>query len=305
MTIYGVANVGVTSTNGGSTVLAGGADGADSRIGFRGTEDLGGGLQAGFTFEAGLDATTGLGTSTLTANPTTTTVGGAFTFQRQAFARLASASLGEVRFGRQYTLGFESTIGSMPSTYTDAGLAVGLGFGGVGSRSNDMIQYRSPSFAGFNVFGSTQLSGDTTRATPAAAQNSELRLAYTNGPLSANANYAATKAAVGGATVNPYNVNATYDFGTFKLYGGYTDTATTAGKGYVVKGYMPMGSNSLYLGYANNTGKDASAYELGNYYSLSKRTSLYAVYGNGSNDLAGTNGNSNGRRWALGVHHSF
>ncbi len=296
VTLYGVANIGVNSTNGGKVNLAGGADGTDSRWGLRGSEDLGGGLAANFQFEAGLKPDVG------TADSTTAM------FQRQSWIGLSSKSMGELRMGRQYTLGFDATIGSMPSTYVDSALATGLGFGGMGSRNSDQIQYRSPSFGGFAVHLSTQLAGDTTDAATAAAKNNEVRLAYANGPLAVNLSTASVKAN-GAATVNPTSVNVTYDMGSVKLYGGYIDTdrasGTTMGKGYVAKAYVPVGANSLFVGYAKNDTNKADAYELGNYYSLSKRTRLYAIYANGSKDFTGASGIANGKRYALGMIHTF
>ena len=317
VTLYGLANIGIQSTNGAKANLNGGADGSDSRWGLRGSEDLGGGLAANFQFEAGLNPATG------SADVTTNQL-----FQRQSWVGLSSATMGELRLGRQYTLGFDGTIGSMPSTYVDSALAVGLGFGGMASRNNDQIQYRSPSFGGFAVHLSTQLAGDTSAiaAPKTIDKNTEVRLAYANGPLAVNLTTASVKLA-NGTTVNPTSFNATYDMGSVKLYGGYIDSdrgnvalggakdavnaVTATGKGYVAKAYVPVGANSLFVGYAKNDTTKADAYELGNYYSLSKRTRLYAIYANGSKDtsststVTGATAVTNGKRYALGVIHSF
>ena len=296
VTLYGLANIGIQSTNSAKANLAGGADGSDSRWGLRGSEDLGGGLAANFQFEAGLKPDVG------TADSTTDM------FQRQSWAGLSSKSMGELRMGRQYTLGFDGIIGSMPSTYVDSALATGLGFGGMGSRNSDQIQYRSPSFGGFALHLSTQLAGDTTQAATAAAKSNEVRLAYANGPLVANLTTASTTN-TNGTTSSPTSVNVSYDMRSFKLYGGYIDTnrtsGTTVGKGYIAKAYVPMGANNFFVGFAKNDTNKADAYEIGNYYSLSKRTRLYAVYGNGSKDFTGSSGIANGKRYALGMIHSF
>ncbi len=70
-----------------------GASGMNSsRIGFRGTEDLGGGLAAGFWLEAGLGNDAGNGGGT----------GGVFNFNRRSTVSL-SGPFGEVRLGRDYT----------------------------------------------------------------------------------------------------------------------------------------------------------------------------------------------------------
>lgn len=290
VTLYGLANIGLQSTNGSKTALTGGADGSDSRWGFRGTEDLGGGLSANFTFEAGFKPDTGTIDNTATQ-----------TFQRQSWISLASKSLGEVRFGRQYTVGFYGSIGTMPSTYTDPALAAGLGFNGMGSRNNDQIQYRTPVFGGLQVLASTQLAGDTSGlATPLAKQN-ELGLAYANGPLTANLTTANVTSAAGVKT-SPMGANASYNFGAFSATLGYVDTDSAKGKGAVAKINVPVGAHALYVGYAKNSTTKADAYELGDFYSLSKRTRLYALYANGNGSGAAA---ANGKRISAGVTHAF
>src|SRR5881398_1593497 len=88
VTLFGVVDVGVAHLTGDGThnngLSTGGAN--ISRLGFRGTEDLGGGLAASFWLEAGLDVDTGNGKAT----------GGALSFNRRATASL-SGNWGEVR----------------------------------------------------------------------------------------------------------------------------------------------------------------------------------------------------------------
>ncbi|MDM0075889.1 porin [Variovorax sp. J2P1-59] len=72
-----------------------------SRLGFRGTEDLGGGLAASFWLEAGINNDDGTG-QTITGLGPTATGGGGLTFNRRATVSLSGA-FGEVRLGRDYT----------------------------------------------------------------------------------------------------------------------------------------------------------------------------------------------------------
>ena len=64
-----------------------------SRLGFRGTEDLGGGLTAGFVLEGGFLADAG------------TLAQGGRAWGRQVYVSIANASVGELRMGRQYLVG--------------------------------------------------------------------------------------------------------------------------------------------------------------------------------------------------------
>ncbi|RYF75452.1 MAG: porin, partial [Comamonadaceae bacterium] len=79
-----------------STVLANSALNS-SRLGFRGTEDLGGGLAAGFWLEAGVNNDEGTGTAT----------GGGLQFNRRSTISL-SGPFGEIRLGRDYTPTFNN-----------------------------------------------------------------------------------------------------------------------------------------------------------------------------------------------------
>ncbi|HVL76861.1 MAG TPA: porin, partial [Noviherbaspirillum sp.] len=57
VTVYGVADISLAKARGVSTQMssAGLLNNGTSRLGFRGTEDLGGGLRASFNFEQGID----------------------------------------------------------------------------------------------------------------------------------------------------------------------------------------------------------------------------------------------------------
>jgi len=128
VTVYGLLDVGVLSTKGtegrastqATSTAAGYVNGgtltttainssnlATSRLGFRGTEDLGGGQRAGFVAEIGLTPTSngfsGSGNSVSTPMGTTYVNNSSVLDSRQMFASLASKGLGEIRIGRQYT----------------------------------------------------------------------------------------------------------------------------------------------------------------------------------------------------------
>lgn len=166
VTLYGNANIGLQKTTGSKTKLAGGAGGAPSRFGFRGGEDLGGGLKANFTMEAGLDLATGATDSA--------------TFQRQAFVGL-SGGFGEIRLGSQYTIGHATLVSYVPSSYTGAQLNSDLGWNSAGACDSGQIRYISPSFGGVKVELSTQLKANANND----AALTELAVTYGNGPIKA------------------------------------------------------------------------------------------------------------------------
>lgn len=109
VTIYGVVDVAASYTRGEGSGhrlrLVSGAS-QQSRLGFRGTEDLGGGMYAGFELEAGLNADTGAGQPSNTNNQASGTgAGGSLSFNRKSVAVLGGP-WGEVRVGRDYTPSF-------------------------------------------------------------------------------------------------------------------------------------------------------------------------------------------------------
>lgn len=101
--VYGLVDVGIESITGvGSardtlTRMPGNTAGSPSRLGFRGSEDLGHGLKAGFTLESGLAMDSG-GLNQ-----------GSRLFGRQAFVSLSGA-WGQFAVGRQHTMTFVSLL---------------------------------------------------------------------------------------------------------------------------------------------------------------------------------------------------
>jgi len=278
VTLYGKVNASLYKKQGVTATMNDAADGSGSRWGLRGTEDLGGGMKANYMLENGF--LTDTGSLDNTANQL---------FQRASWMGL-SGGFGEVRFGRQYTLGFDASIATMPSTTFSAQRTVDLNFNGIGSRNSDMIKYISPSFGGLTVKASTQLKGDNAKAV------TELAVAYAAGPLTANLNTAKAKTVAG----TTYSMNATYNLGVASVTGGYTDLAgTNTGKGFQFGVSAPMGDLTPYAAVARNSDTKATSVELGAYYALSKRTKAYGLINTRTTSADTAN------RYTVGLDHSF
>jgi predicted porin len=142
VTVYGIIDAGYTGGNARATTSAGtvrenvsrisNSMESGSRIGFRGTEDLGGGTSALFTFEVGVQPAgnsgtnpTGLGTAAATAGTSTWAPN-----VRQAFVGFAKKGMGNAKVGTQNTVTWEQagsnttgqlnqTLGSMLAPTTD------------------------------------------------------------------------------------------------------------------------------------------------------------------------------------------
>ena len=335
VTLYGVADAGVTYLNGAdnwSGVTSG--NNLTSRLGFRGVEDLGGGLKANFVIEGGFNLDNGDGASGYAGAK----AGEGFQFKRRSTVGL-SGGFGEVRMGRELTAAYNAT-----ARYDVFG-SVGIGQsrlwadGGVvdasanatavttNQRISNALTYVSPDFSGFK-FGLNYGFGETT------ASNSDsgylgAGLTYDNGPLSLGLglerlNNGANSVAT--SDIDAWSLGGSYDFGVVKLLGGYrastVDRAAGENKrnGAYVAVTAPVGPGLVrasYNRYENkyNGGKDkADQFAVGYVYGLSKRTSVYGTYAyiknkDGANLYnlgAGglkTNGSQQGVQ--VGVSHAF
>lgn len=169
VTLFGIADVSYTNLNangaGSVGLLTGQGRNASSRLGFRGTEDLGGGLSASFWLEAGVNVDSGSGAATTTINtvqgdrvivggaiPAGTSLNGAqgLTFNRRSTLSIAG-TWGEIRLGRDYTPTFWNmttkdpfgTVGVGSSTVVQLGTLNPFGTGAAAAqvRTSNSIQY--------------------------------------------------------------------------------------------------------------------------------------------------------------------
>ena len=304
VTLYGVADAGVTYLNGAdnwSGVTSG--NNLTSRLGFRGVEDLGGGLKANFVIEGGFNLDNGDGASGYAGAK----AGEGFQFKRRSTVGL-SGGFGEVRMGRELTAAFNATarydvFGSVgigqSRLWADGEIAdpinnVNANADAVttNQRISNALTYVSPDFSGFK-FGLNYGFGETT------ASNSDsgylgAGLTYDNGPLSLGLglerlNNGANSVAA--SDIDAWSLGGSYDFGVAKLLAGYrqstVDIATVENKrnGYYLAATAPVGAGTVrvsYNRYENELGAGAKAkadqFAVGYVYGLSKRTSVYGTY---------------------------
>jgi predicted porin len=145
VTLYGLADAGIVYINnqsGHSNVQMVNGQTNGSRVGFRGAEDLGGGMKAIFTLENGFDTSNGK------------LLQGSRLFGRQAFVGLETP-YGSVTMGRQYDP-MTRYIGEIAATSMWAWVGTHPGdFDNLNSnfRINNSIEYRSPTFHGLTIDG--------------------------------------------------------------------------------------------------------------------------------------------------------
>jgi predicted porin len=256
-----------------------------SRFGLRGTEDLGGGLKAGFNFEGGLSLANGQGNFS----------GG------QLFSRAANVALmggfGEIRAGRSLTPSFYSVATwELTGTANYSVVANQFNFAGAGARDSALVMYRSPKFGGLSVDFGMVMKGNDAAATAGDQSKTDLGINYVAGPLAVGFGYNK----VSGAKANS-QIGVKYNLGVAAVAASYQDPAG-AKKGFTLGVSAPLGPVTLTADIARATaGGKNTDFLLEAKYALSKRTFAYGVY---MKDGA-VSGSKSANGFAVGVRHNF
>ncbi len=293
-----------------------------SRFGVRGTEDLGGGLKAGFWLESEINTDTGVAGAAS---------GGAF------WARRATVSLtgdfGEVRLGRNKTVSrlhledFDPTaftgLGSVSAVYSNLGSGNGTSYG----RADNLVSYSLPANLGGFYGGADVSAGEGTGTN----KGQSVRLGYKAGPLHVSGAYASTSNAADTSKFKLTSIGGAYDFGIFRPSLSYTETKFQSRKQQIVTASVtaPLGQGQLWASYtdakANAAAEttvtgytaigDAKLFAAGYIYNLSKRTALYTTFSQLKNSgaarfaVAGAPAaTANGLKstgYDVGIRHSF
>lgn len=319
VSIFGVMDAGLSrySQNGVSKTLMTTSGNVGSRLGFRGTEDLGGGLTAGFWLEAGLlnDSGNGVGGG----------IDGGLKFNRRATVGLSN-QWGEIRLGLDYTPTFWngavfdpfSIVGAGASSNLSAGGRAAVTNGGV-SGSNPVTARNTPNMVQYWYGFAPNQGGGVP-----AAKNFYVQLAHAFAENASNApNFAqynggrvgwsapefhvsvamarSRSAAAPMIHFKEWNAAASYVTPIATLMGevGVSDSdvlrqrfrhwhfgaTIPAGPGYIPVSYGHVSQNNL-------TGSSANQIAVGYVYNFSKRTAVYGTYAHISN--------SNGGTWTFG-----
>jgi len=268
-----------------------------SRIGFKGSEDLGGGLSAIWQIESSLNIDEGNGNWA----------------SRNTFLGL-KGDWGTVLGGKHDTP--LKLVGRAVDLFGD-GIADSrnvLG-GGSDTRASNVVAYISPNFSGFNVIAAyvTDFPGNTTTAPDADDKDVyNLNATYSNGPLYLGAAYGDGNGHEAAGLGSHWRLAAGYTFGNFKVVGQYDsleDDATGGqngdfdgwmlGASYTM-GAMVFKGNYMMGEYDGTNGAEPEQWTVGMDYNLSKRTSVYALYVAGE-EFAPFNGSPSGLGSGAGI----
>ncbi len=286
LNVYGIADVVIHKDKGVSAKMtSGGVSG--SRLGFKGTEDLGGGLKANFLLEQGIDLTSGAQVEAGKA------------FNRQAYVGL-SGGFGEVKFGNVYTA-YDDISGATNPVFDSVLSPTNVwSSGGYTSNPGSNIYYASPSFGGVSGAVSYNLDG---KRTPVKS----VHVKYEGGPIYVGAAYQDERDVTGKRYAR---LNGSYDLGSFKLLAGYGKVSGGVQE-YSLGADMPLASNLvLSAGVASSksdTKPRVTGYSVGAAYLLSKRTTVYGGYYGDNGDAADpvVANRTIESRFGAGIKHTF
>jgi len=329
VTVYGVMDLGISVDQGGvsgtSTRVTSGMA-TQSRLGFRGTEDLGNGLAAFFVIEGGIHGDNGTSTQNNTV------------------------------FGRNTAVGLRGHFGSISAGLQDTPLFTVLNVvvdplrNGIirsnnlmpptGFRASNSVLYRTPDVSGFSA-ALMYVAGEVPgKAAAGRALGGSFN--YSGGPLNASIAYHRknndTATVSGLPTARNLLLGANYDFGPLRGYAGYEvnqglnsaplnngaavfggapPIASTDSRDLLLAASVPFGASTVVLTCvhaSDRTVHDQDATQLGvaYMYAFSKRSDVYTSYGaiRNRNGAAYTEGNSEepgvgNRQFTVGLRHRF
>jgi len=342
VTIYGTLDAAITNTNNGKGTAFDGTGSwtAPSHLGFKGSEDIGGGMKANFQLETGVSLNNGAATS------------GGFGSYRggSLFTRVSTVGLsgdfGSLTFGQQLSPFIVTTaVGTAGNGAFFVNRMLMVGFGGaavdVGAGGSNFpydgffvpnaINYTSPSIAGWTVNAMMTTKGGARDGAQSDPRNMDSYTALTVGgaigPIALNAGYQSRKDVHSGFSISA----STPLTSELTLYGNYLNNDESKSAGTGISTGRKIGSTSVSLGYKvsdalttnlqyarNDDATSQSLTSVGAMYALSKRSSIYASYGKGTggvnaafadrannNFAGGAIGTGSSTNIAVGVAHSF
>lgn len=313
-----------------------------SRWGVKGSEDLGGGLNAVFDLQSGFNVDSG------------SSAQGGLLFGRHAFVGF-SGGFGTLTFGRHDT-SLDDAIGDfLPSAHNSVDATSGPGLSavnaaagvaylnatsptaaqatafatvantflsnvgawvGYNSRVDNSIKFQTNNYAGFRASAVYGL-GENKTATTGATSTFSFAGRYDNGPVGVLLAYqdeGLAKSATGNTNLKNTLVGAYYDFGVAKIYADYNiaklEVASVSAKNkeLAVGVSAPVGAFTLRAEYAQSKGdilatdNKSKGFDLEALYDLSKRTTLYTSYVS-TKHLQDVDSKTS--LFAVGVRHKF
>lgn len=316
VTIYGIADMNIASRKsadtGKRTTQVNSSGIYESRIGFKGSEDLGGGLKANFQLEQGIAMDTG------SANG----------FSRQSWVGL-SGGFGTFKAGKTWSA-FDEIAGASQAAKNSmfAPNAGGVWLtGSYKDNPNSGLYYETPTFGGVSGAVSYGLGDESGEGSVAS-----MFVKYANGPVYAGLALQNEKGTDASEAIKYTRINGSYDLGSAKLLASYGRVAAgtkstkewqigvnvPVGEAWLISGGVARSSGGI-TGYSpadNYIGKvvnvtapgiadtERTGYGIAAFYTMSKRTQLYGGFQANNTKAPGT-ADADGNVVAVGVLHQF
>jgi predicted porin len=284
-----------------------------TEIVFSGSEDLGGGLKAGFKLAQGMD--------------------NAVAKARDHFISL-SGGFGGVRVGR-FSPSLEGNFAKFAGTITtntrgsvdsDSSIWTARTAAGDFGRQNSVIEYSSPKFAGATLKAAyaNRKTDTSNNSTETEATGTDFSVGYSAGPIAGFISIASREEVNSLTSKDKTDMNAvglSYNFGmasvtvahsTMKAKENGVQTHKGHLTGYGVK--VPMGAITFQLSAYSGEDKKAGGtdgkeklkgHQFGVLYALSKRTTVYAIQGLNQDDDADVAGKDKDEEYSIGITHKF
>jgi len=297
VTLWGRINTSIESQKTGDQDRVAVVQNNGSRLGFKGTEDLGGGLKASFLLEHGLNSDDGKQTNTAFWN-------------REAAVQL-SGSFGTVKLGRWTNGSYFASADYVSMHNHDTGTSSDAlyAFGNWDSVQKNKVGYFTPNYGGFTA-ELTVHAGEGAKLADGSIDQRAVDLAanYDQGPLHLGAGYGKQ------GDWNQFSLRGLYELGAF-TFGGYyqredagigAKPARNIGR---VSAMYTLGASEFHV----NVGGTESGGTFGSYgakqytlaynYNLSKRTKVYGFYT--AVDSTAPNKTGDFDSVAVGIRHNF
>jgi predicted porin len=259
-----------------------------SRVGIRGTEDLGGGLSAGFWLEAAIATDNGMGGATNTNNQASGAVApGGLTFGRRSTVSLAG-HWGEVRLGRDLVPGSLNVVLFDPFLNQSVGASQAFNSritGATALRASNSVMYFTPAGLGGFYAHMGYWLGENPGNTPNAddGNGGGVRVGFVGGAFEVAASVNRTTLLAG--DIHQNNIGGAWKAGLVRIMGSISRdrNGLTKGRGGLLGATIQAGQGHIRLAYSQyrvTTGASsgqARKFAAGYGYNLSKRTAVYAT----------------------------
>jgi predicted porin len=296
-----------------------------SRVGLKGSEDLGGGLKAIYQVEMGFDADGG------DQQDAASDIG---LSQRNTFIGLAGG-FGTFLVGRHDTPMKVAFYAAGNERLGDSIIDLNSGVIGVMSeaRVNNAIAYISPNFSGF-TFAAALVPGEESGAegcdtcSDGLTDHYSLGAMYSGNGLKASVGYERLDnqafgfgESVENGDLKRWQAGASYTMNNFSIGAHYEDNDLSEAEGvydsgeyeaWAITGKATFGNNAISVVYtmseASEDGEEveeSDGWGVAAEHNFSKRTKVYAAYATNEVDIANTDNDVDADAFSLGMIHSF